>query len=87
MYECAFHNSAACVLAALKRRGLFKNQLIKLYIRAYVNCRFATEFMRPEPVLAFGLTGYQWAAFALMPVFAALWIRDAHEPRMPARTF
>ncbi len=87
LYECAFHISAACVLAALKRRGLFKNQLIKLYILAYLNYRFATEFIRPEPVLAFGLTGYQWAALALMPVFAALWIRDAHQPRTPAQAF
>ena len=28
-------------------------------------------------VLALGLTGYQWACLALIPVFVALWARDA----------
>ena len=64
-------------LAALQRRGLFRGQLIKLYIISYLIYRFATEFLRPEPVLAVGLTGYQWACLALVPVFAGLWVRDA----------
>jgi phosphatidylglycerol---prolipoprotein diacylglyceryl transferase len=77
LYEMAFHATAAVALAALQRRGAFRGQLIKLYIIAYLIYRFATEFLRPEPVLALGLTGYQWACLALVPVFAALWIGDA----------
>ncbi len=81
LYELAFHTSAAVVLAALQRRGRFRGQLIKLYILAYLAYRFATEFLRPEPVLAVGLTGYQWACLGLAPVFVGLWVRDARATR------
>jgi phosphatidylglycerol:prolipoprotein diacylglycerol transferase len=77
LYEFAFHLSAALVLDQLQRRGLFRGQLIKLYILTYLLYRFATEFIRPEPVLRLGLTGYQWACLALVPVFVTLWARDA----------
>jgi phosphatidylglycerol---prolipoprotein diacylglyceryl transferase len=77
LYESAFHLTAAVVLAWLKRRGLLRGQLIKLYIIAYLVYRFLTEFIRPEPVLAYGLTGYQWACLGLLPVFIVLWVRDA----------
>lgn len=77
LYEAAFHLSAAAVLAQLQRRRLFAGQLIKLYILAYLVYRFLSEFIRPEPVLAGGLTGYQWSALALAPVFVALWWQDA----------
>ncbi len=81
LYEMAFHASAALALAALQRRGLFRGQLIKLYILAYLAYRFATEFLRPEPVLGLGLTGYQWACLGLAPVFVGLWVRDARALR------
>ncbi len=77
LYEFAFHLSAAFVLAWLLPRGWFRGQLIKLYIMVYLCYRFVTEFLRPEPVLWLGLSGYQWASLALLPVFAALWTRDA----------
>ena len=77
LYESAFHLAAALALAWLQRRGLLRGQLIKLYIIAYLIYRFLTEFIRPEPVLALGLTGYQWACLGLVPVFVGLWVRDA----------
>ena len=77
LYESAFHLAAALGLAWLQRRGLLRGQLIKLYIIAYLIYRFLTEFIRPEPVLALGLTGYQWACLGLVPVFIGLWLRDA----------
>ena len=61
----------------MQQRGLFRGQLIKLYILAYLAYRFLTEFIRPEPRLLLGLTGYQWACLALAPVFVWLWWRDA----------
>jgi phosphatidylglycerol:prolipoprotein diacylglycerol transferase len=79
LYEAAFHLTAAAVLWQLQRRGLFRGQLIKLYILAYLGYRFATEFIRPEARLWAGLTGYQWACLALAPVFIGLWIRDARQ--------
>ena len=76
LYEAAFHLICACGLEALRRRGLFRGQLIKVYILAYLVYRFATEFIRPEARLWQGLTGYQWAALALIPLFLWLWRRD-----------
>ena len=74
LYEVAFH-------ATLRGRpGLAAadaacsaGQLIKLYIIAYLVYRFVTEFIRPEPVIFAGFTGYQWAAVAFVPVFVLLW--------------
>ncbi|MFI5454733.1 MAG: prolipoprotein diacylglyceryl transferase [Isosphaerales bacterium] len=77
LYESAFHASAAVFLAWTERRGLFRLQRIKLYLIAYLIYRFLTEFIRPEPIIALGLTAYQWGALALIPVFAWLWRRDA----------
>lgn len=77
LYEAAFHASAAGFLAWAGHRGLFRFQRIKLYLIAYLIYRFFTEFLRPEPIVALGLTAYQWGALALLPVFAWLWRRDA----------
>jgi phosphatidylglycerol---prolipoprotein diacylglyceryl transferase len=81
LYEAAFHASAAVFLAWTERRGLFRLQRIKLYLIAYLVYRFFTEFIRPEPVVALGLTAYQWGTLALFPVFAWLWHRDARAPQ------
>ncbi len=76
LYEAAFHLLCALVLHQLRRRNLFRGQLVKLYILAYLVYRFLSEFVRPEARLWQGLTGYQWASLALMPLFAWLWYRD-----------
>jgi phosphatidylglycerol:prolipoprotein diacylglycerol transferase len=76
LYEAAFHLCAAVTLDQLQRRGLFRGQLVKLYIITYLVYRLATEFIRPEERLWLSLTAYQWACLALVPVFAGLWLRD-----------
>lgn len=80
LYEAAFHLAAAAALAGLKAGEMLRGQLIKLYIIAYFVYRFATEFIRPEPQLQLGLTGYQWAAVVSIPLFVWLWRRDARAP-------
>ena len=80
IYEAAFHLAVADLLLLLQSRGIFRGQLIKLYILIYLAYRFATEFIRPETKLELGLTAYQWAALAMMPLFAFLWWRDARQP-------
>ena len=77
LYEAAFHLTMAGLLFALQRRGVLRGQLVKLYILVYLAYRFATEFIRPEPQVLLGLTGYQWAAVCLAPLFMWLWWRDA----------
>jgi phosphatidylglycerol:prolipoprotein diacylglycerol transferase len=76
LYEFAFHASCAVALVWMQARGMFRFQLMKLYIILYLSYRFATEFIRPEPRFTLGLTAYQWAALAFAPVFAALWWWD-----------
>jgi len=77
LYEATFHLMMAAVLFTFQQRGQFRGQLIKLYILSYLAYRFLTEFIRPEPQFFLGLTGYQWAAVALAPLFIFLWRRDA----------
>lgn len=77
IYESLFHATMALILAWMRSRGMFRGQLIKLYILVYLIYRFMTEFLRPEPAIFGGLTGYQWATMALVPVFGVLWMRDA----------
>ena len=80
LYESAFHGLAAVVLYQLWRRQMFAGQLIRLYFASYFLYRFATEFIRPEPRLWLGLTGYQWAALVLVPFFA-FWCCPGYRPK------
>ena len=65
------------MLAILRDHGLFRGQLIKLYIIVYAAYRFATEMIRPEARVWQGFTGYQAAALVIIALFAWLWWRDA----------
>lgn len=76
LYETVFHLVAAAVLYGLAHRGVWSGQLMKVYILAYLGYRFLTEFLRPEAKLWLSLTGYQWAALLLMPLFLWLIWRD-----------
>lgn len=49
----------------LQRRGLLRDRLFFLYLAAYGLFRFAHEFMRDTPKIAFGLSGYQFIALAM----------------------
>jgi phosphatidylglycerol:prolipoprotein diacylglycerol transferase len=85
LYEFAFHTTAALVLFYLGKRGLFRGQLIKLYLLSYFTYRFVTEFIRPEPQMWFGLTAYQWAAVVLFALFSWLWWRDGRTDQRDER--
>lgn len=76
LYEVAFHLLAFVTLIVLQRRGVARGHLMKLYIMTYCAYRFASEWLRPEPIIWQGLTGYQWAAVILVPIFVALWFID-----------
>ncbi len=76
LYEFIFHISASLVLGLLLSKRLFRGQLIKLYIIAYLVFRFLTEFIRPEPPWWGKLSVYQWCALVTLPVFVFLWWRD-----------
>ncbi len=84
LYEAAFHALAAIALSIAGRRGAFPRQRIKLYFMSYFAYRFVSEWLRPEPRVALGLTFYQWASLGLFAVFAALYALDAARPALPA---
>ncbi|MGE0323733.1 MAG: prolipoprotein diacylglyceryl transferase [Polyangiaceae bacterium] len=82
LYEFAFHATAAVLLTLAARRGLFRTQLIKLYLMAYMLWRIATELLRPEPRVLWGLTFYQLSSMVFFVGFAALFFVDSRKLRV-----
>jgi prolipoprotein diacylglyceryltransferase len=82
--ESAFHAVMAVVLWRLRNVEALRWQLIKLYLIAYCGFRFAVEFIRTEPRLAWGLTGYQWGSAAMAVVLVLLWMHDERLKRNPS---
>jgi phosphatidylglycerol---prolipoprotein diacylglyceryl transferase len=76
IYESLFHLAMAIALWHLLGRCLLRWQRLKLYLIAYCIFRFATEFIRPEPRVTGGLTGYQWGAFVVAAALIAQWRAD-----------
>ena len=72
LYESAFHATALVVLLLLERAGLFPGQRIKLYFIAYLAYRFASEWLRPEPILGLGLNYAAYEAEVYRGALAAL---------------
>ncbi len=77
IYESLFHLTCAGVFFLLWQKKLFPGQLFKIYLVAYMTYRFFTEWLRPEPIFALGLTAYQWATLAAIPLFVFLIWRDS----------
>jgi phosphatidylglycerol:prolipoprotein diacylglycerol transferase len=84
VYESLFHLFMAGLLLWLIAGGWLRDQRLKLYLIAYGIYRFTTEFIRPEPVWALGLTFYQWVCLALIVGLAIQWVVDAR-PGEPSR--
>ena len=64
--ELLFNLVALGALAWLKHTSRLRGQLFHLYLIAYGIFRFFHEFVREEPRLLYGLTGYQMAALAVL---------------------
>ena len=80
LYEVAFHLFAILLLWITEQRNWLVHQRLKAYLMAYLLFRFTTEWIRPEPILAAGLSAYQIACIALWILLSALWIRDRDNP-------
>jgi phosphatidylglycerol:prolipoprotein diacylglycerol transferase len=76
LYEVAFHLIMAGVLGLFMYFGLLRFQLLKFYLIAYGVYRFLTEFIRPEPAWALGLTFYQWVCLVMVLGLAVQWRLD-----------
>jgi prolipoprotein diacylglyceryltransferase len=86
-YESLFHLGMAGVLAWLVAREALPARRLKFYLIAYAAYRFATEYIRPEPVGVGGLTFYQWVSLALIAGLSAQWLvgRRAAVPAVARR--
>ncbi len=62
-----------------------RGNLLKAYFIAYMLFRFFTEYLRPEPLLGFGLTVYQVASCVLAIGFASAWLYDVRRHRNPTQ--
>jgi phosphatidylglycerol:prolipoprotein diacylglycerol transferase len=85
IYESLFHASMAVVLIFVIRFDVLKHQRLKLYLIAYFAYRFLTEFIRPEPSYALGLTWYQWTALGMIAALSVHWLLDERAKRRAAR--
>ena len=81
LYEVLFHATCALVLWQLPDYDWLKNQRLKLYLLAYCLYRFLTEWIRPEPTIALGLTFYQWAVLLFAIGLIIQWWYDAKAGR------
>jgi phosphatidylglycerol---prolipoprotein diacylglyceryl transferase len=77
VYESLFHLTMAGVLLWLMGRGLIRTHRLQFYLILYGGFRFLTEYLRPEPAWAGGLTFYQWVAVVLIGGLAAQWAWEA----------
>lgn len=75
--ESGFHAAMAFLLWRLQRVDALRHQRLKLYLIAYCAFRFAIEFVRTEPRIAWGLTAYQFGAAAFAAALAVHWVVDA----------
>ncbi len=81
VYESLFHLWMALILLLMLRTGVLRNQHLKLYLISYGVYRFLTEYIRPEPRLALGLTFYQWMSVAMIVGLSVQWWIDSRSFR------
>jgi phosphatidylglycerol:prolipoprotein diacylglycerol transferase len=81
IYECVFHLGMACILGVILYEGVLVNQSLKLYLIAYCVYRFATEWIRPEPIGYLGLTFYQFVVLGFAVALTLQWMWDARPMR------
>jgi phosphatidylglycerol---prolipoprotein diacylglyceryl transferase len=79
IYESLFHLTMAFTLLLIIRHGWSRNQRLKFYLIAYGVYRFLSEFIRPEPIYACGLTYFQWVALFMIVALALQWAYDARQ--------
>lgn len=76
LYEVLFHFTLAAGMWQMRSQQMLVGNLIKFYLVSYYAYRFLTEFLRPEPIVLFGLTFYQLVSLFGILLFGTLWYRD-----------
>jgi phosphatidylglycerol:prolipoprotein diacylglycerol transferase len=83
LIEAYFHALMAVLGVFAMYRGTFPGARLAAYVTIYALLRIGLEELRPNPVLALGLTYYQWLAVALLSIAAPTWYRRALCRRKP----
>ena len=82
LYDAAFNLVWFGVLLALRGKSSLRDgDLLKIGLAGYAVFRFFVEFVRNNYVLAFGLTGQQYACIAIVVALAAYYARRP-KPRL-----
>lgn len=82
-YESLFHLGMAFVLALLLREGWLRSHHLQIYLISYGVYRFLTEYIRPEPIAAGGLTFYQWVSLTLIAAMVGQWVLQLRSSQKP----
>jgi len=89
LYESAFLVAASALLLNLTRRPALparwmrEGDLFKLFLLSYAVFRFAVEFVRGNPVMAFGLSGSQLMVLPSSMVLTAYFVHRWHRADAP----
>ncbi len=75
LYEIGFHVAAFAVLWSMRDRVSGDGTSFKGYLLAYGVFRFALEFVRGNPKMAFGLSGSQLFLLATLPLLFGFFAR------------
>lgn len=76
--EIVFNAGALAGVLVLRRRRLLPGQHFHLYLIGYGIFRFIHEWVRDTPRLVAGLSGYHFAALAVMALGVVGWVRRQH---------
>jgi len=85
IYESAFYLTLAGVLFLLFQRGWLRGHRLQFALIAYAIYRFLTEFIRPEPEYAAGLTYYQWGSAVMAIGLGAQWVWERFNTGEPEK--
>jgi len=82
--EIIFNVIAIAVFFILRRKHRLDGQHFHLYLIGYGAFRFAHEFLRDTPRVAGAMTGYQFAALAVLALGVVGFVRRRHRVRAAA---
>ncbi|MBA3779132.1 MAG: prolipoprotein diacylglyceryl transferase [Chloroflexi bacterium] len=76
VYEILFNLMAVALIVRFRHRVVVQGDLVKLYLLAAGSFRFLVEFVRGNPIQAFGLSGPQLVLIPLLALLAVHFLRN-----------
>jgi prolipoprotein diacylglyceryltransferase len=86
LYDAAFNLAWFCILLLLRdHRWMQNGNLLKFGMAGYAFFRFFNEFLRTNRVLAFGLTGQQFACIVIFLAVAGYFVYNSRPRTAPVQ--